>query len=401
MRLVKLRDLLESWDAGAWGEPAPNDLGVSVLRSTNFRGGGRLSFENQAVLAIDSKTLAKKRLTAGNILLERSGGGPLQPVGRVAGFWGSDAHDEFICGNFISRLVPKKDVVDSLYLMYALLHWHMSGQTEKFQTATTGIRNLQMKQYLDNELCAPVDVDVQRQIAARLEAQLAEVETVRQAAQCVLSDTRLLRARMLKAFFAELDDTQKKKLGDYAETASGSTPSRGNKQYWEPAEIAWVKTGEVAFAPITATVEAISKAARTECSLTLLPPKSVLIAMYGQGKTRGQSAILEIPATTNQACFAILPNDTWEPDFLYLWLKSSYQDLRDLSEDRGGNQANLNGALLKALEVPAPSKTEQRHIVARIQAAMTEIDALENSSKAAMEGINRLPNRVLAQAFEV
>jgi type I restriction enzyme S subunit len=241
----------------------------------------------------------------------------------------------------------------------------------------------------------------QRQIAARLKAQLAEVETARQAAQVQLSDTRLLRSRMLKAFFAELDAAPKKKLGDYAPTTSGSTPSRGNRQYWQPAEIAWVKTGEVAFAPITATEEAISKTALAECSLSLLPPKTILIAMYGQGKTRGQSAILEIPATINQACFAILPNDTWEPDFLYLWLKSSYQDLRDLSADRGGNQANLNGALLKALDVPAPSKTEQQRIVARIQAAMTEIDAVENSSKAALEGINRLPNRVLAQAFGV
>ncbi len=249
------------------------------------------------------------------------------------------------------------------------------------------------------EISHPESIDEQRQIAARLKAQLAEVETARQAAQVQLSDTRLLRARMLKAFFSEFDAAPKKKLGDYAATTSGSTPSRGNKPYWQPAEIAWVKTGEVAFAPITATEEAISKLALAECSLSLLPSKTILIAMYGQGKTRGQSAILEIPATTNQACFAILPNDTWEPDFLYLWLKSSYQDLRDLSEDRGGNQANLNGALLKALEVPAPSKTEQQHIVARIQAAMTEIDALENSSKAALEDINRLPNRVLAQAF--
>jgi type I restriction enzyme S subunit len=71
-----------------------------------------------------------------------------------------------------------------------------------------------------------------------------------------------------------------------------------------------------------------------------------------------------------------------------------------LSADRGGNQANLHGALLKALEVPAPSKTEQQQIVKRIQAAMTEIDAVESSSKAAMEEINRLPNRLLAQAFE-
>lgn len=74
--------------------------------------------------------------------------------------------------------------------------------------------------------------------------------------------------------------------------------------------------------------------------------------------------------------------------------------MRDLSEDRGGNQANLNGTLLKALEAPAPHKTEQQQLVARIQAAMTDIDAIERASQTALEDIDRLPSRVLAQAFE-
>lgn len=295
--------------------------------------------------------------------------------------------------NHAHVLKGKDGICDDDFLCFAL-NW------ADYSEAVTGSTRLKLPQNTMNRLLVPrPSIEEQRQIAARLKAQLAEVETARQAAQAQLSDSRLLRSRMLKEFFAELDAAPKKKLGDHAETTSGSTPSRGNRQYWQPAEIAWVKTGEVAFAPITATEEAISKTALAECSLSLLPPKTILIAMYGQGKTRGQSAILEIPATTNQACFAILPNDTWEPDFLYLWLKSSYQDLRYLSEDRGGNQANLNGALLKALDVPAPSKAEQQHIVARIQTAMTEIDALENSSKAALEDINRLPSRVLAQAF--
>ncbi|RFC36309.1 MAG: type I restriction enzyme, S subunit [Candidatus Nitrotoga sp. LAW] len=284
---------------------------------------------------------------------------------------------------------------DLEWLAYGLQYLNL-GSLNK----ASGVPGLNRDDAYQQLISWPGGKKAQRQIAAHLKAQLAEVETARQAAQAQLSDSRLLRSRMLKEFFAELDAAPKKKLGDHADTTSGSTPSRGNKHYWQPAEIAWVKTGEVAFAPITATEEAISKSALAECSLSLLPPKTILIAMYGQGKTRGQSAILEIPATTNQACFAILPNDTWEPDFLYLWLKSSYQDLRDLSEDRGGNQANLNGALLKALEVPAPSKTEQQHIVAHIQAAMTEIDAMENSSKAALEDINQLPGRVLAQAFD-
>lgn len=254
--------------------------------------------------------------------------------------------------------------------------------------------------FLENLEIPIPHIDKQRQIAVRLKTQLTEVEKARQAAQAQLQDARLLRSRMLKEIFAELGSAPKKKLGEYSHTTSGSTPSRGNKQYWQPAEIAWVKTGEVAFAPIMTTEEAISKAALAQCSLTLLPPKTILVAMYGQGKTRGQSAILEIPATTNQACFAVLPNETWDADFLFFWLRASYQDLRDLSENRGGNQANLNGALLNALEVPSPSKTIQMKFVKRINAALAEIDVLENSSKAALADIQRLPNRILAQAFE-
>lgn len=349
---------------------------------------GKDSWLSTAANTVDRqilKALRAKIYPAGTIVFPKVGGALLtNKRARLA--------VEATFDNNVMGLIPTQ--IDGDYLFYFMRSFDMA------QIANTqSLPSVRASDVSKIEIPVPTP-ETQRQIAARLKAQLAEVETARQAAQVQLSDTRLLRARMLKAFFAELDAAPKKKLGDYAKTTSGSTPSRGNKQYWQPAEIAWVKTGEVAFAPISATEEAISKLALAECSLSLLPPKTILIAMYGQGKTRGQSAILKIPATTNQACFAILPNDTWEPNFLSLWLKASYQDLRDLSENRGGNQANLNGALLNGLEVPAPSKAEQQHIVARIQAAMTEIDSLENSIKTALEDIKRLPSRVLAQAFD-
>lgn len=242
--------------------------------------------------------------------------------------------------------------------------------------------------------------DEQRRIASHLKAQLAEVDTARQAAQAQMRDAGLLRQRLLRYTFDTLHDEPRKVLGDHAKTSSGSTPSRGDKRYWSPAEIPWVKTGEVAFAPITATDEAISRQALAACSLTLLPPKTVLIAMYGQGKTRGQSAILEIEATTNQACFAVLPNDTWDAEFLHYWLMASYDELRGLSDGRGGNQANLNGGLLNALEIPAPDIEKQRLIAIHLQSQLTEVDALTRAAEAQLADIERLPKRILALAFE-
>jgi type I restriction enzyme, S subunit len=375
--------------AGGYRSYVPN--GIPLIRSQNVLMGD-FSSKGLAYISKDiDDSMAGSRVLPGDVLLNITGAS----IGRVC-----VVPDE-ICPANVNQHVCIIRCADSLNPDFvAIMLASPKFQAFIWDIQAGGTRQALTKQMIENFEIPWHKVEKQRQIAARLKAQLAEVETARQAAQAQLNDTRLLRSRMLKAFFAELDTAPKKKLGDYAKTTSGSTPSRSNKAYWQPAEVAWVKTGEVAFAPITATEEAISTSALAECSLTVLPPKTILIAMYGQGKTRGQSAILEIPATTNQACFAILPNDTWEPDFLYLWLKSSYQDLRDLSDDRGGNQANLNGALLKALDVPAPSRPEQQQMVARIQAAMTEIDALENSSKAALKDINLLPSRILAQAFD-
>jgi len=99
-------------------------------------------------------------------------------------------------------------------------------------------------------------------------------------------------------------------------------------------------------------------------------------------------------------CFAILPNDTWEPEFLFYWFVASYQNLRNLSADRGGSQSALNGALLNALKVPAPDQTQQLTIVHCIKSALHEVDMLATSNKTTMNELELLPQRILAQAFD-
>ena len=357
-----------------------NGVGVPLLN-------GPAEFGATTPIAVQWTTEPTKTATAGDILFCVRG----NTLGRQ-----NIADKEYVIGRGLAAIRARKDKADTDYIGLWLRH-----KADALLAAGNGSTFPSVSgDFLEAQIFPDINAGEQRQIAARLKTQLAEVETARQAAQVQWSDTRLLRARLLKAFFAELDAAPKKKLGDCAHISSGVTPARDNSAYWQPAEVAWVKTGEINFSPITAVKESISRKALADCSLSLLPPKTVLIAITGEGKTRGRSAVLEVPATTNQHSVAVLPNDTWDANFLQLWLQSSYLDLRELSEGRGGSRSALSGAQIKALEVPAPSKTEQQHIVARIQAAMTEIDAMEASSKAALEDINRLPSRVLAQAFD-
>ena len=144
----------------------------------------------------------------------------------------------------------------------------------------------------------------------------------------------------------------KYKIGEKFELSSGSTPSRDNKLYWDSGMINWVKTTEVINKEITETEEKITKFALENTSLKLFPVNTILIAMYGQGQTRGRSAILKVESTSNQACGAIFPNKIDNPVFIWHQLMLRYSELRELG--RGGNQANLNGQLIKNFELIFP-----------------------------------------------
>ncbi len=117
--------------------------------------------------------------------------------------------------------------------------------------------------------------------------------------------------------------------------------------------------------------------------MKLLPIDTLLVAMYGQGQTRGRTGLLAVKATTNQACFAILPNyDKFEPRFLQFWFRANYHRLRQSSEGRGGNQPNLNGDILRSEEIPLPSLEVQRQIVNQLNGQLAASEKLVKSMQA-------------------
>ncbi len=148
-------------------------------------------------------------------------------------------------------------------------------------------------------------------------------------------------------------------LGEIALITSGGTPDRSKPDYWG-GDIPWVTTGEIQFNTITDTTEKITTAGLRNSSAKLFPPGTLLMAMYGQGKTRGQVAKLGIEAATNQACGAILFSESSEPDFYFQYLSWQYEELRELGN--AGTQKNLSGGILKTVAVPVPPRREQCRI---------------------------------------
>ena len=140
-------------------------------------------------------------------------------------------------------------------------------------------------------------------------------------------------------------------LGKLFETSTGGTPSRSTKEYWNGG-IPWITTSLVDFRVITQAEELISAAGLENSSAKLFPKGTVLMALYGQGKTRGQVALLGIEAATNQACAAILPRSDIDPYFVFLNLAGRYEELRALSN--AGGQENLSQGLIREIQFLPP-----------------------------------------------
>ena len=185
----------------------------------------------------------------------------------------------------------------------------------------------------------------------------------------------------------------KVELATLGKISSGSTPSREINEYYE-GNIPWVKTGEVNSTKIIKTSECISEEALKNSSCKLYPAGSLIIAMYGQGKTRGQVGMLGIEATTNQACAVIPPSSNMNYDYLFMLLKLSYEDLRRLG--RGGNQPNLNSGLIKSYCVISPPISLQNKFGERIQV----IESQKQLALASLEKSEALFNSLLQRAFK-
>lgn len=162
-------------------------------------------------------------------------------------------------------------------------------------------------------------------------------------------------------------------LSNFAKVDSGTTPNRENQLFWD-GDIPWIKTGEINYEPITDAEEFISECALMNSSVRIAPKGTLLMAMYGQGITRGRVAILEIPATYNQACAAIQFCEQALTNFMYFYFIAAYLHIRDSGNET--SQMNLSvGGILK-FKIVVPPLNEQLEIIEHLKVLTKRIDLL-------------------------
>lgn len=273
-----------------------------------------------------------------------------------------------ICSAHAMVLRPKTDVVLPEFLPFFM-------QSDLFMNRALEISvgslspTINWKTLAKQEFALP-PLEEQRRIAELLER---TEDTLRAYQEAHATCKTLLAASLEDLLSPETQGWSTAKIGELFHVVSGGTPRRNRPELWGGG-IPWVKTGEVNYSLITSTEEDITEQGLKNSSAKLVPPNSVVMALFGQGPTLGRVGILGIAATTNQACAVILPTDGKNMNFLFFYLWRQYERIRATA--RGAAQPNLNLAMVKALKVPNITLDEQDCWVShfeRIKSTMDEI----------------------------
>jgi len=182
------------------------------------------------------------------------------------------------------------------------------------------------------------------------------------------------------------------KIGDVCSLMTGGTPKTTISEYYEDGTVPWIVSGDIHKGEIFDCDKKITELAVENSNARYLPKDSVLIALNGQGKTRGTVALLRASnATCNQSIVSINPNDQSEllSDYLFYFLKSQYRQIRNITGDK--DRAGLNMPLIRSIEIPLPPLDEQK----RIAAILDKADAIRRKRQQAI----RLADDFLRSVF--
>lgn len=189
------------------------------------------------------------------------------------------------------------------------------------------------------------------------------------------------------------------KIGEVGKVGTGITPLKGRSDFYANGNIPWVTSGALNDNFVTKASDYVTELALKETNLHIYPIHTLLIALYGEGKTRGKCSELLIEATTNQAIAAIVLDETSEKLRKYIkwFFQKNYSDIRLKSS--GGVQPNLNLGIIENTLFPMCSTEEASYVVDSIESKLSEIEQLEQTITTALQQSEALRQSILKKAF--
>lgn len=354
-----IRAVVEDIQPGFAQKPGEeNDGTTPQIRTHNITPNGKISLAGIKHITASRKELIRYSLTIGDVIFNNTNSE--EWVGKTAVF---DQEGEFVFSNHMTRLRVRKDLILPEYLAgYLQLLWSIG-------YAKTRAKRWVSQAGIESDILASFKI-----LLPTLPEQQRIVDVLKQAdvVEKMRYEFDELLGRTKRQLFIEMFGDPNPKfnsrwpivnLGQFVNVATGGTPSRGQADSYGSAH-AWVKSTDLKDTVIDTTEERLSELGIQRSNAKLYPKHTIMLAMYGQGQTRGRTGKLLIEASCNQACSALLPSDELQPDYLWIWLQLSYDSVRALG--RGGQQENLNLDIVRSIQIPKPPITLQQEFSRRL-----------------------------------
>lgn len=387
----KLRTVCDVLTDGTHHSPANNRSGdIPYITAKNIKWGG-IDLNDLTYVSEDEHQSIYRRcpVKKGDVLLIKDGA-----TAGIATI--NDLAEPFSMLSSVALIRPS-EALNNKYLWY----WIRSLEAQKSLLGAmngSAIRRLTLTAIGSTSLQFPPLAE-QRRIVVKLDALTARLAGARMELKRADILQRKIRLAFLSQVFARHINSPHEKLEYLCRIGTGSTPKRGDPRYYSGGTIAWVTSGAVNQRLVDKPTEFITDAAVKETNCKVFPAGSLLVALYGEGKTRGKIAKLGIAAATNQA-LAVLHSfeKRVDPQWISLFLEARYQETRD--EAAGGVQPNLNLGIIKAISLPIPPLYEQRAAIDKANLAFVRADRLEAEVVRARALLDRLESAILAKAFK-
>ncbi len=385
--IKKLREICD-FGNGLWTGKKPPFINVGVIRNTNFTKEGELDDSDIVFLDVDQSQFSKRKLKFGDIILEKSGGGPKQPVGRVIVFNKKEGNYSF--SNFTSVIrIKSSNQTDFTYLHRFLFFSYISGMTETMQSHSTGIRNLKFDEYKEIKVPLP-PLPEQKSIVAIIDKSFASISKAKANAEQNLKNANQLFESYLRNVFENKDERwEQKKLGDICELIMGQSPP--GESYNSNNNGVPLINGPVEFGK-----EPFSKTIKSK--FTTKPTKYCKendLILCVRGSTTGRINIAGFDACIGRGVAAIRysKNQFWLNYFIFASRKKIY----DLGS--GATFPNVSTDILKKLFIPLPPLSEQQSIVQKLDALSAETKKLETIYQQKLNDLEELKKSILQKAF--